>query len=255
MFRQLPRCGAIVLVAGALLVGCQPQQPFYFHERGNLSHYLGLATQIETPTTQDTPLSEVQGASRPLSLANSEPKEIWDLRLEEAMRYALENGKVMRNIGGQVGGPPTAITSAPEQIPTIYDPGLVESNARSGVQQALAAFDTQLTSSLFWERVDRPLNQFDPAAVTSGSIFTDREDQSGFQTSFTKFAATGGQWSLSQNINYDLNRSTGSNLNPLTAAYTINYQAQVRQPLLQGGGVQFNEIAGPNAIPGFNNGV
>ena len=30
-----------------------------------------------------------------------------------------------------------------------------------------------------------------------------------------------------------------------------NMEAEARQPLLQGGGVQFNRIAGPNAVPGF----
>ena len=34
-----------------------------------------------------------------------------------------------------------------------------------------------------------------------------------------------------------------------------NFQLQVRQPLLQGAGVEYNRIAGPQAIPGFNQGV
>ena len=44
----------------------------------------------------------MEGTLRPLSLANSEAKEIWDLTLEEAVRNALENSKVLRSIGGSV---------------------------------------------------------------------------------------------------------------------------------------------------------
>jgi len=36
---------------------------------------------------------------------------------------------------------------------------------------------------------------------------------------------------------------------------TRNYEAYARQPLLQGGGVDFNRIAGPNGTPGLINGV
>ena len=37
--------------------------------------------------------------------------------------------------------------------------------------------------------------------------------------------------------------------------WTTSFQMEIRQPLLQGAGVEFNEIAGPGAIPGFNQGV
>jgi hypothetical protein len=35
----------------------------------------------------------------------------------------------------------------------------------------------------------------------------------------------------------------------------VNFEGEFRQPLLQGGGVEFNRIAGPNATPGLINGV
>ena len=42
-----------VLIASS---GCHPQQPFYLHEDGDLSHYVDVATQIEYPDvcTYDT---------------------------------------------------------------------------------------------------------------------------------------------------------------------------------------------------------
>ena len=32
--------------------GCSPTQPFYFHEDGDLSHYVGMATNIEYPDSK-----------------------------------------------------------------------------------------------------------------------------------------------------------------------------------------------------------
>ena len=71
---------------------------------------------------------------------------------------ALQNGKVMRQIGGQVQGPPTFLTSNPTAAPTIYDPAIVETDARFGVNAGLSLFDPQLNTDLFWERNHEPRN-------------------------------------------------------------------------------------------------
>ncbi len=86
MPRRLPLIGRLALLL-AVLAGCTPQQPFYFHQNLNneLSHYIGMATEIEVPDVKECPLGEVEGALRPLSLANSDAKEIWDLKLEDAV--------------------------------------------------------------------------------------------------------------------------------------------------------------------------
>ena len=101
------------LLAAALLAacaGCQPQQPFYLkHVDGDLSHYKGVATEIEYPDVEAQRLADVEGAKRPLSLMNNDPQQIWNLTLEEAVQTALANNKVIRNIGGQIQG---ALTSS-----------------------------------------------------------------------------------------------------------------------------------------------
>ncbi len=110
MRRQSPLPIVAVVAAGfIILAGCQPQQPFYFHEDKDLSHYKGMATEIEYPDVDSCTLSDVEGAIRPFSLQNNQPKEVWDLTLEEAIRNALTNNKIMRSIGGQVQGPPDFI--------------------------------------------------------------------------------------------------------------------------------------------------
>ena len=57
----------------------------------------------------------------------------------------------------------------------------------------------------------------------------------------------------SNSTSYDLERN-----NPTVQFlhdWQTSFQMEIRQPLLQGYGVEYNRIAGPGAIPGFNQGV
>ncbi|HYW78426.1 MAG TPA: TolC family protein, partial [Thermoguttaceae bacterium] len=252
MSRQFPLFGLLASLAVVVATGCRPQQPLFLHEDGDLSHYKGVATEIEFPDVEEESLGEVDGAMRPFSLDNSDPREIWDLTLEEAVHFALENSKVMRSIGGQILGPPDALVRAPEQIVTVYDPAIIETNPRGGIEAALAAFDAQASASMTWAKNDTPRNS--PVFAGAQSIFprTFRQDTGGFQAQISKTAATGGTWTIRHNVNYDLQKDT-SRL--FISDWNVNLEAEMRQPLLQGAGVQFNRIANPGAIPGFNNGV
>ena len=254
MRRQPPKPGLVLLLGAASLLGCKPQEPFYFHEKGEISRYIGMATEIDTPNVKERSLSEVEGDLAPFTLTSAQPKEIWDLKLEDAVRYALQNSKVMRSIGGQVAGPPSLLTSNPDAAATIYDPAVTETNARFGVDAALSLFDAQWTTDLFWERntnvVNPPSLPGDPqlqALFPSINIV----EQAQFQTQLSKVNATGGTVSLTHTVIYDF--ETTPRL--FTADWTTDFTMEVRQPLLQGAGVEFNRIAGPGAIPGFNQGV
>ena len=261
--------GASLLIV-ALLAGCMPQQPFYFHpdKNADLSHYVGMATAIETPDVNERPLGEVEGAMAPLSLTH-EAKELWDLKLEDAVRNTLENSKVIRSLGGSlsspqsfvsangaVNGPPSFITQQPDGVATIYDPGIIESSARGtgatgapGVEAALAAFDAQWTTSLVWNRNHVPQNVSPYFSSFSPIDFLQETAQ--FQTSISKTSANGGTYTVSHTVGYDFENSTRA----FPTDWTANFQVQIRQPLLQGAGVEFNRISGPGATPGVNNGV
>ena len=231
--------------------GCAPQQPVYLRNSGDLSHYLGMSQTIDNPDLPEPPFSEIQGTTRPFSLGGPTPKDYWSLKLEDTIRIALENGKVMRSIGGQVQGPPTLLTSNPTSAPTIYDPAIVETDARFGVNAGLSLFDPQLNSDLFWERNHEPRN-VNPADAFS--IPTElAQDLAQFDTTLSKTTADGTVLSLSTTTAYDLERN-----NPTVQFlhdYQTTFQMEIRRPLLQGYGVEFNRIAGPGAIPGFNQGV
>ncbi len=252
MSRQVPPLGLVLAAVLAFLTGCQPQQPFYLHRvDDDLAHYKGVATEIEIPDVNTDRLPDVADAQRPFSLLNKDTKNLWEMSLEEAMRIALSNNKVMRNIGGQIQGPPEFILRSPETTPTIYGPALAEANPRTGTEAALAAYDAQWVTSMTWQRTDTPEN-VNPLFTQAGIFANISEHNIGkFQTQVTKVTATGGQWSLASNVSYDRDRFPypvpGNVPYSYSADWSVNFEASVRQPLLQGAGVQFNQIAGPGA--------
>ncbi|MGQ9769548.1 MAG: TolC family protein [Thermogutta sp.] len=250
----LHRIAACVLAA-SFFWGCRPQQPFFLHEDGDLSHYVDKATQIEYPDVEAESLSEVQKATPPLTLSNSEVKEYWDLSLEEAVKIALENSKIIRSLTQpEVGAPrlpETTLTVAPEGTPTVYDPARQETNPRTGVEGVLADFDAHWSTRFFWQKLDTPQNVAGFVQAFRPSAF--RQDTGNFETEISKTYATGGRFSISHTIGYDWNNAFSSRQWP--SNWTANVEAGFRQPLLQGAGATFNRIAGPNGIPGFYNGV
>ncbi len=240
-----------------LATGCQPTQPFFFHEDGDLSHYIDVSTDIEYADVNEPSLEEVTHAQRPLSLRNMDDYQTWDLSLEEATRVTLCNSQVMRQLGGRVA------TNAPDTISrtiinsaavtTTYDPALIETGSGQsfgsqfdgqGVESALADFDAQLTSSVIWQRNDRPVN-FDPGAF--GSFFAQefQQDVGNFNLGVQKTNATGGTFGFSNATNYDSNNN-GNRQTP--SDWETNFEAFFSQPLLQGRGTQYNRIAGTYAF-------
>lgn len=246
-----------------LASGCAPRQPFYFFEDGDLSHYTGVVQKLEYPDIDQQPLDEAAGTTEPFTLSNAEVEEIWELSLEDAIRIALENGKVLRNLGGrfgsfggprpQTGEPPVSLLTAPEATPTVYDPAITETDPFRGVESALASFDAQLSSSLTWDRQSRPQN----VGGIGTAIFQQQleGDTGNWQSGIRKTTATGATFNFSQLITYDNSNSpirqrdaAGNIVVPST--WSTNYDFTFNQPLLQGGGLNYNRIAGPDA---FNN--
>lgn len=268
MSRQVLLPGILVIALLAAMVGCRPQQPFYFGEDGDLSHYVGVATEIEYPDVDTARLDEVQVTKQPLTLLNPDPTQVWELTLEDAVRYTLINSKVIRNLGGVVfgaggsQGEPASLTTQPELAATVYNPALEETNPRTGVEAALAAFDAQFSTSLFWEKYDTPQNS---AGLIEQSFRPNpfQRDVATFQAQIQKTNATGGTMAIRHNVLYELNNlpsaahpsSLGQFSRRWPNDYQVNIEAEIRQPLLQGAGVMFNRIASPGAIPGLYNGV
>ncbi|NQU21558.1 MAG: TolC family protein [Candidatus Nealsonbacteria bacterium] len=163
------------------------------------------------------------------------------MALQQVVHLALTHSRVLRDLGGTV-------LRTPESVRTPYGPAIRESDPRYGVEAALSAFDTQFSTELFFEKNDRRLNN-----ESLGQTGFFQQDLDVFQAELSKRAATGSQFSLRKNIDFD-NDSSVANTFP-NGAWNVSLEGEVRHPLLQGGGLLFNRIAGPGSQPGAANGV
>jgi outer membrane protein TolC len=253
MKRRVHTIWAILTSLMIGLTGCRPQQPFYLREDGDLSHFLDKATDIEYPDVEASTLAEVTESLPPYTLENLEFASYWDLTLEEALQTALCNSKVFRSLGGrfvssafnnrsQTGEAPDAITQAPDAARTIYDPAIVETTPFTGVENALAAFDTQWSTNLFYQHNDRQQNVLPQIPISSFFRQVFIQNTSTFNTQLTKVTAQGGQFSVRNNIVYDLNNNP---TRQVPKDWNVNYEFAFNQPLLAGAGTEYNRIAGP----------
>ncbi len=248
MSRQFKIFCAAIVVAAQALTGCSPTQHFYFLDDKETQHYISEATKIEYPDVDNCTLADVRDAQAPLTLDNMHYDSMWDLSLEEAVRYSLQNAKIMRTLGGrfastggptpQVGEAPDFLLTNPAAVQTVFDPGIVESAPQGGVEAALAEFDAQLTGSLDYQHNDHPQNV--NANLINSQLF--KQDLVTSQWGIQKRGAAGTVVSFNTTTVYNDNNQPSRQT---AHDYTTNFEAAVRQPLLAGGGVQYNRIAGP----------
>jgi outer membrane protein TolC len=280
MNRRLRSFVSLALCVLTLASGCQPTQPFFFSEDGtllgpgDLSHYKDLATEIDYPDVHTQTLDEVYGTQPPLTLANSENFDMWDLTLEEVTRITLANSQVIRQLGGRIADnganisatTPETLQQNPTAVTTTYDPALVESGDGTssgspydgtGVEAALSEFDAQLDTSVTWQKNDRPQNfGFNDPNSPIQNFFAPlfQQDLGNFTAGITKIAADGTTFEIRNNTNYDQNNN-GSRIQP--SDWFTNFEASFTRPFLQGAGTQYNRIAGPltfqQAASGFPN--
>ena len=207
----------------------------------DVAHYQHVATEIEYPSGMELPSADLAGTGMPISINYDGPIEYWDMNLEQVMQLALGNTKVLRDLGGLV-------LRSPDSSVTWVDPAVQETDPQSGVEAALSAFDATFATSTFFENNDRGLNN----SFFGGGIRVLKQDLLVSQSQIAKRAATGTEFTVRQNTEYDSNNSPG---NLMRSAWNVNIETELRHPLLRGGGVDFNRIAGPSDDPGVINGV
>ena len=179
---------------------------------------------------------------RPRTVRDADaPAEHWDVTLQEAIAYAIRNSTVARDLGA-------AVLRNPDSVRTRFDPALQYTDARFGPEAALAAFDAEFTAELLARNNDRVINN----QFAGGGVQQFQQDLVTARAEFAKRSATGTRYALRQFTEYD-NNNAPANLFP--SAYENFVEAEVRHPLLRGGGITFNRIGGPDAEPGFYNGV
>ncbi len=163
------------------------------------------------------------------------------MRLEDCLAFALANSKIMRDLGGSV-------VRNPQSVGTVFDPAVVATDPRFGEEAALSAFDANMFASAFFEKNDRRVNN-----LFFGNQGIVRQDLQNYTIGANKRTATGGLYSIKQLVTYDHNNQLSNGVGPTSFDNII--EGEIRHPLLQGAGTQYNRIAGPGAIPGQINGV
>ncbi len=203
--------------------------------------YQQALTQIEYPNVDEVDEGDTFGTQAPARLSSSTTPDYWELSLEEVVRLALKNSKVLGDVGG-------VALNTPAAVHTKYDAAIVEADPRYGVEGALSAYDTTLSASTFFEKNDKALNN----VFFGGGTRLLRQDAMVIQAQLTKRAMTGTEFTVRDYIDYDANNSPG---NQFPHAYQNNIEMEFRHPLLRGGGIDFNQLAGPSNTPGVVNGV
>jgi outer membrane protein TolC len=166
---------------------------------------------------------------------------VLNLSLETCIRDALTSSKVMRDLGGTV-------VRSPQTTTTTLDPALVFTDPRAGEEAALSAFDANFFASNMFEANNRKFNNqfFGVNGRFNQSLNTS-------QVGISKRSATGGLMTFRNVTIGDNNNQAGNQFG--RQFWDSFFEAEVRQPLLQGAGTQFNRIAGPGSQPGQLNGV
>ena len=271
MRRQLRSTRIFLVCLLAATAGCQPIQPFYLHEDGDLSHYLDKATQPEAPDLHQAPLAEVENALAPYSLTNPEPREMWDLTLEEAVHISLVNAKIIR--GGQsarlqngqivAGTQEGSLSLNNRAFGSVLNPAIQESNpggavngpsvdggisnSRQGVEAALSDFDAQFRISgtgpgqSLVSSTHRPQN-IEPSGITNQFVSPEISSKTGglqFETS--KRTAEGTQFFFRNTNNLDQGITRGS-AQKFPSIWTSTLEIEARHPLLRGRGAQVNRM-------------
>ena len=233
---------ALLCCVMVTLAGCRARSNGEFKANKSSEPYRSIATEIEYPACNQSDSVDASWASmEPLTVSDTVEPEYWEVSLETVVHMALSQSKVIRDLGG-------AVLRAPSSVETYWDPAVQETDPRFGVDAALSAFDAQFTTSVYGEKNDRALNN----EFFGGGTRVLVQDLAVVQSQFSKRSVTGTELIFRHNIEYDGNNAP-SNLFP--SAWNVNLETEFRHPLLQGGGMEFNRIAGPSTTPGVYNGV
>lgn len=239
----------------ALFVGCRaPVIPSFSKFGGSNQRVLDLNDEVpvvpdhlvsEQPVLEEEPSSP--HTAPPRTSITKMPETFWDLSIEEALQIGLKNSPVLRNLGGRV-------LSNPDGEPTMFEPAIQESDPIFGEQAALAQFDATLSGAMNFAKNDNVSN-------TSTSIRREiYQDDYTWNWSVDKTNAFGTRFTWANTLQHESTSERNADGTPIgnnLSQFQFNHfwtalsEATIRQPLMQGRGLEFNRIAGPNAQPGF----
>jgi outer membrane protein TolC len=223
----------------AFTAGCKQT---CFLSKDDLDHYQTLmpCNLERDPAAVASPLLQSQGP--PMTLYNLDRQQRF-LSLAEAIAMALENGTVgnptLQVPGTIIDTPPAftgrGLTSTDSIRVLALDPAITG----AGIESSLSKFDAVWTSSLNWTTTDRPigtaLDVFQAGGAALNNILTQAAT---FSTAILKPLPTGGVAGVTFRTDYQFT-NLPARVNP---SYQPSLQFQFEQPLLQGFGVEINQL-------------
>jgi hypothetical protein len=231
-----------LVIAGLCLAAASCRGRTDIVGEADLGYFRDHLTAIEYPDVETPASTDTLETRAPFSLSSPQPQDFRPLTLQEAVQTALAHSTVLRDVGGLV-------MNAPDSLRTRLGPALAETDPRFGPEAALSEFDAVLAAGAFFEKNDRAFNN---AIAGLGTQFFE-QDAHVYNLELRKRTAAGTSLALRKRVDYDFNNSPFNNDPNLP--WTMRIEGEIRQPLLQGAGVDFNRIVGTSGVPGFYNGV
>ncbi|MEZ6059006.1 MAG: TolC family protein [Planctomycetaceae bacterium] len=232
-----------MLLVSAIFFGCTAASPEVWETTvGNDTTAVDrITSQIDSAKPEIFEVSQSVEPVTAFTIENLTEDSYRDMDLNAVLRTAMENSTVLRDIGG-------VVLRSPGTTTTRYTSQLQETDPRFGMEAALSAFDAQLAASAAFNNNNRLFNN----TFFAGGTRAFSQDLNDYQIELSKLTATGSRVALRGVANYDANNAPA---NTFASAWQSWLEGEIRQPLLQGGGLEFNRIAGPGGTPGIYNGI
>ncbi len=233
----------MLVICAVFLAGCNSIRPI--NERIKFPS-IAPTQPVSTPVeSKESPFASARSHSElsddywsaPVTTADDWSSQQVELSLDEILHLALSDAKILKSLNATV-------LSSPASSTGIFDPAITVTDPLFGVEAALSQFDTNFAASINHANNDDVFNN----SILGGGATEVVQDLLSADFSLRKTSATGTQYTLRNNLVYDNNNNISSTF---PSSYAGFIEAQLRQPLLQGRGIEFNRIAGPNAQPGF----
>ena len=240
MGKSWKRGAACIILILAVALGCQKQ---CFLSQSDFKNAQPGGIPLDLECNPSYSIVPPPGSTPSPTTVEDTTREPRYLSLREAIAIALENGTVgvenpanpgLANdtLGGFQGA---AVVSADAIRVLALDPAIVA----TGIETSLSKFDTLWNTSLIWNRTETPLG-ISPTTFTQtgGFLRNVAADNLTFNSSLEKPLPTGG----TAGITFNLSSQWNTPASPINPAVQPSIQFAFEQPLLQGFGVDINQL-------------
>ncbi len=199
MERVFAWCIGVSLAIGVLGAGCTVRRSEFDFDTSHLAHYQEFATEIEYPDVEGIDTDAIATTPSPITLRANQPPQFRDITLQQAIEIALTNSEVLRDLQGLV-------LLSPDNARTVKDPAIQETDPIFGIESALSEFDAMFDAVAFFEKNDRALNN----QFFGGGTRLLKQDLHLYRAEISKKTATGTDFAIRHNFEYDCNNSPGN---------------------------------------------